>query len=135
MRKIVITEEELYSIIENVITELNKDINEPLWNVYRIPSKIGANGYSISSSLNENNLLNKQKSFKELSKETKSLITKEFYGDHINKYPAELVGFLFLDRENEPQICSFISEVTERIDLKDLLKKRDLRCPDNLSWI
>ena len=58
MRKIVITEEELYSIIENVITELNKDINEPLWNVYRIPSKIGANGYSISSSLNENNLLN-----------------------------------------------------------------------------
>jgi len=33
MRKIVITEEELYSIIENVITELNKDINEPLWNV------------------------------------------------------------------------------------------------------
>ena len=63
MRKIVITEEELYSIIENVITELNKDINEPLWNVYRIPSKIGANGYSISSSLNENNLLNQLISF------------------------------------------------------------------------
>lgn len=88
------------------------------------------------SAKNENNLLNKQKSFKELSKETKSLITKEFYGDHINKYPAELVGFLFLDRENEPQICSFISEVTERIDLKDLLKKRDellLMLADNTS--
>jgi hypothetical protein len=76
MRKIVITEEELYSIIENVITELNKDINEPLWNVYRIPSKIGANGYSISSSLNENNLLNQLISFaKNKWKEGKTVVS------------------------------------------------------------
>jgi PAS domain S-box-containing protein len=74
---------------------------------------------------NENYLLNKRNSFKELSEETKSLITKEVFGDSINKYPAELVGFLFLDREHEPRIGSFISDVSERIDLKELLKRRD----------
>ena len=74
---------------------------------------------------NENYLLNKGNSFKELSEETKSLIKKEVFGDNMNKYPAELVGFLFLDRENEPRIGSFISDVSERIDLKELLKKRD----------
>lgn len=74
---------------------------------------------------NENYLLNKGNSFKELSEETKSLITKEVFGNSINKYPTELVGFLFLDRENEPRIGSFISDVSERIDLKELLKKRD----------
>ena len=55
---------------------LNKDINEPLWNVYRIPSKIGANGYSISSSLNENNLLNQLISFaKNKWKEGKTVVS------------------------------------------------------------
>jgi PAS domain S-box-containing protein len=72
---------------------------------------------------NENYLLSTGHSFKELTEETKSLVQKEVFGN--NKYPAELVGFLFMDRENEPRIGSFISDVTERIDLKNLLKKRD----------
>ena len=72
---------------------------------------------------NENYLLSTGHSFKELTEETKSLVQKEVFGN--NNYPAELVGFLFMDRENEPRIGSFISDVTERIDLKDLLKKRD----------
>jgi hypothetical protein len=63
MKKVVISEQELYSIIENIITELKKDINQPLWNVYRIPSKIGANGYSISSSFDERTILNQLISF------------------------------------------------------------------------
>jgi len=71
----------------------------------------------------ENYLISKGQSFKELTEETKSLVQKEVFGN--NKYPAELVGFLFMDRENEPRIGSFISDVTERIDLKVLLKKRD----------
>jgi PAS domain S-box-containing protein len=74
---------------------------------------------------NENFLISKGHSFKELSEETKSLVKKEVYGKNYQKYPAELVGFLFLDRENEPRIGSFISDVSERIDLKELLKKRD----------
>jgi PAS domain S-box-containing protein len=72
---------------------------------------------------NENYQISNGHSFKELTEETKSLVQKEVFGN--NKYPAELVGFLFMDRENEPRIGSFISDVTERIDLKDLLKKRD----------
>lgn len=71
----------------------------------------------------ENYLISKGQSFKELTEETKSLVQKEVFGN--NKYPAELVSFLFMDRENEPRIGSFISDVTERIDLKVLLKKRD----------
>jgi PAS domain S-box-containing protein len=80
---------------------------------------------SINQQESENYLLSKGHSFNELSEETKSIIRKEVFGENVNKYPAELVGFLFLDRENEPRIGSFISDVSERIDLKELLKKRD----------
>ena len=57
-RVIRLNEENLYSLIETVISELKKDINQPLWNVYRIPSKIGANGYAISSNFDERTILN-----------------------------------------------------------------------------
>ena len=57
-RVIRLNEEKLYSLIENIILEIKKDVNQPLWNVYRIPSKIGANGYAISSNFDERTLLN-----------------------------------------------------------------------------
>mgnify|MGYP003345504177 FL=1 len=58
MSRIVrLTESKLYSLIENIISELKKDVNQPLWNVYKIPSKIGANGYAISSNYSEETLL------------------------------------------------------------------------------
>lgn len=58
MSRIVrLTESKLYSLIENIISTLKKDVNQPLWNVYKIPAKIGVNGYAISSNYNENTLL------------------------------------------------------------------------------
>lgn len=57
-RVIRLNEENLYSLIKNIILEIKKDVNQPLWNVYRIPSKIGANGYAISSNFDERTLLN-----------------------------------------------------------------------------
>ena len=58
MSRIVrLTESKLYSLIESIISELKKDVNQPLWNVYKIPSKIGANGYAISSNYSEETLL------------------------------------------------------------------------------
>lgn len=57
-RVIRLNGENLYSLIENIILEIKKDVNQPLWNVYRIPSKIGANGYAISSNFDERTLLN-----------------------------------------------------------------------------
>jgi hypothetical protein len=64
MSRIVrLSESKLYSLIENIISTLRKDVNQPLWNVYRIPAKIGVNGYAISSNFNEKTLLNQLISF------------------------------------------------------------------------
>jgi PAS domain S-box-containing protein len=109
------------SVLSSVLNGKHSDQQQKLKN----RSLVQSNLENQESDENENYLLNKGNSFKELSEETKSLVTKEVFGDKMDKYPAELVGFLFLDRENEPRIGSFISDVSERIDLKELLKKRD----------
>jgi hypothetical protein len=75
-RVIRLNEENLYSLIETVISELKKDINQPLWNVYRIPSKIGANGYAISSNFDERTILNQLIAFgKNKWKEGKTVVS------------------------------------------------------------
>ena len=66
----------LHSLIKNIISEIKKDINQPLWNVYRIPSKIGANGYAISSNFDERTLLNQLIAFgKNKWKEGKTVVS------------------------------------------------------------
>ena len=75
-RVIRLNEENLYSLIETVISELKKDVNQPLWNVYRIPSKIGANGYAISSNFDERTILNQLIAFgKNKWKEGKTVVS------------------------------------------------------------
>jgi hypothetical protein len=75
-RVIRLNEENLYSLIETVISELKKDVNQPLWNVYRIPSKIGANGYAISSNFDERTILNQLIAFgKKKWKEGKTVVS------------------------------------------------------------
>ena len=75
-RVIRLNEENLHSLIKNIISEIKKDINQPLWNVYRIPSKIGANGYAISSNFDERTLLNQLIAFgKNKWKEGKTVVS------------------------------------------------------------
>jgi hypothetical protein len=62
MGKVIrLTESDLINLVKRVISEqlneIKKDVNEPLWNVYRIPTNIGANGYVISSIYNEQTIL------------------------------------------------------------------------------
>ena len=62
MGKVIrLTESDLFRLVKRVISEqlneIKKDVNEPLWNVYRIPTSIGANGYVISSIYNEQTIL------------------------------------------------------------------------------
>jgi len=73
----------------------------------------------------KNFLLSKGHSFKELSEEANSLIQKEVFANTQGKYPSELVGFLFLERENEATIGSFIEDVSERMDLTENIRKQD----------
>ena len=75
-RVIRLNEENLHSLIKNIISEIKKDINQPLWNVYRLPSKIGANGYAISSNFDERTLLNQLIAFgKNKWKEGKTVVS------------------------------------------------------------
>lgn len=61
-RTIILSQKNLSFIVNRLLSEqlneIKKDINEKLWNVFMIPSNIGANGYTISSNFSETNVLN-----------------------------------------------------------------------------
>ncbi|MBU3661031.1 MAG: PAS domain S-box protein [Flavobacteriales bacterium] len=109
------------SVLSSVLNgKQNENLNE-----INNRNLIHANLDKLVKSENETFLVNKGHSFKELSEKTKIQIKKEILRENFKKYPSELVGFLFVEREYEPRIESFISDVSERIDLKELIKKRD----------
>lgn len=41
------------------------------------------------------------------------------------KYPIEMIGFLFYDRDERPKIGSYIEDVSERVELTKQLQRRD----------
>ena len=151
MSRIVrLTESKLFSLIENIISTLRKDVNQPLWNVYRIPAKIGVNGYAISANYDERTILPQLIAFaKNKWKEGKTVTSTvdEDGSGYMFKYIITLITKSVLDNpdivKNKMNFTKFISEnfePVEKVNDKPLTKmdaeklKRDSASMDPNSF-
>jgi hypothetical protein len=97
------------------LNEIKKDVNQKLWNVYRIPSNIGANGYTISSNFDETNVLNSIIAFsKNKWKEGNTVVSTEDEdgSGYLFKYIIYLINKTVKDN---PRIASTKMRFTQEI--------------------
>lgn len=118
-RTIILSQKNLSSIVSRLMSEqlneIKKDVNEKLWNVYRIPSNIGANGYTISSNFDETNVLNSIIAFsKNKWKEGNTVVSTEDEdgSGYLFKYIIYLIGKTVKDN---PRIANTKMRFTQEI--------------------
>lgn len=118
-RTIILSQKNLSSIVSRLMSEqlneIKKDVNQKLWNVYRIPSNIGANGYTISSNFDETNVLNSIIAFsKNKWKEGNTVVSTEDEdgSGYLFKYIIYLINKTVKDN---PRIASTKMRFTQEI--------------------